>query len=236
MPQHKPSTVQEIVGDFLGRRDAILRALTEDKVEFYEQCDPDKDNLALYGHPEGEWEVTLPAEEVPAELPEPCLGINFARDGMDERDWLALVAVHSDAWLMAVAFYYGSQLNAQERRELFTALNAPDTLYEIITEKATGTQKRRRRMEFQHDQDDPGKAQASKEPLPSGRLVTDDDVPHLKGRSAELYWPPDRLWYLVEILTVNPKKMTANIKYTNGDEEELDLNEVIDEGHMSLLT
>ena len=28
----------------------------------------------------------------------------------------------------------------------------------------------------------------------------------------------------------------CSIKYTNGDEEELDLNEVIDEGHMSLLT
>ena len=41
-----------------------------------------------------------PAEEVPAELPEPCLGINFARDGMPRRDWLALVAVHSDAWLL----------------------------------------------------------------------------------------------------------------------------------------
>ena len=41
-----------------------------------------------------------PAEEVPAELPEPCLGINFARDGMARRDWLALIAVHSDAWLL----------------------------------------------------------------------------------------------------------------------------------------
>lgn len=26
--------------------------------------------------------MTLPAEEVPPELPEPALGINFARDGM----------------------------------------------------------------------------------------------------------------------------------------------------------
>lgn len=51
--------------------------------------------------------MDLPAEEVPAELPEPCLGINFARNGMQQRDWLALVAVHSDAWLLSVAFYYG---------------------------------------------------------------------------------------------------------------------------------
>jgi hypothetical protein len=59
--------------------------------------------------------VDLPAEEVPAELPEPCLGINFARDGMAKKDWLALVAVHSDAWLLAVAFYYGAKLSGQER-------------------------------------------------------------------------------------------------------------------------
>ena len=45
-------------------------------------------------------DVDQPAEEVPAELPEPCLGINFARDGMARRDWLALIAVHSDAWLL----------------------------------------------------------------------------------------------------------------------------------------
>lgn len=46
---------------------------------------------------------------MPPELPEPALGINFARDGMQEKDWLALVAVHSDAWLLAVAFYFGAR-------------------------------------------------------------------------------------------------------------------------------
>jgi len=51
----------------------------------------------------------LPAEEVPPELPEPALGINFARDGMQEKDWLSLVAVHSDAWLQSVAFYFGAR-------------------------------------------------------------------------------------------------------------------------------
>jgi hypothetical protein len=116
--------------------------------DFYAQCDPDKDNLCLYGNPDGSWEVQLPAEEVPPELPEPALGINFARDGMQVRecethlslftrsategipdsdpphptprrtqrkDWLALVAVHSDAWLMAVAFYYGAKFDGKER-------------------------------------------------------------------------------------------------------------------------
>lgn len=69
----------------------------------------EKENLCLYGFPSEQWEVNLPAEEVPPELPEPALGINFARDGMEENDWLALVAVHSDAWLLSVAFYFGAR-------------------------------------------------------------------------------------------------------------------------------
>lgn len=70
---------------------------------------PEKENLCLYGLSNETWEVTVPAEEVPPELPEPALGINFARDGMPEKDWLSLVAVHSDAWLIAVAFYFGAR-------------------------------------------------------------------------------------------------------------------------------
>lgn len=69
----------------------------------------EKENLCLYGLPNEQWEVSLPAEEVPPELPEPALGINFARDGMQEKDWLSLVAVHSDSWLLSVAFYFGAR-------------------------------------------------------------------------------------------------------------------------------
>ena len=69
----------------------------------------EKENLCLYGFPSEHWEVNLPAEEVPPELPEPALVINFAREGMQEKDWLSLVAVHSDAWLLAVAFYFGAR-------------------------------------------------------------------------------------------------------------------------------
>jgi len=65
--------------------------------------------LCLYGLPNETWEVNLPVEEVPPELPEPALGINFARDGTQEKDWLSLVAVHSDSWLLAVAFYFGAR-------------------------------------------------------------------------------------------------------------------------------
>ena len=52
-------------------------------------------------------------QEVPAELPEPVVGINFARDGMLREDWLTLVAVHSDVWLLSVAFYWGSKVSAR---------------------------------------------------------------------------------------------------------------------------
>lgn len=116
-----------------------------------------QENLCLYGYHDGSWEVTLPVEEVPPELPEPTLGINFARDGawagrrraqdacmstdrvllrllrllpdgcsppprrlnrllppcsgrccaagMQRADWLCLVAVHADCWLMSMAWY-----------------------------------------------------------------------------------------------------------------------------------
>lgn len=50
-----------------------------------------------------------------SEAPEPALGINFARDGMARKDWIGLVAVHSDAWLLALAFYKGARLNRDER-------------------------------------------------------------------------------------------------------------------------
>ncbi|KAK7291817.1 hypothetical protein RIF29_07262 [Crotalaria pallida] len=133
--QYNPRTVEEVFKDFKGRRSAIIKALTTDVEEFYQQCDPEKDNLCLYGLPTGQWEVNLPAEEVPPELPEPALGINFARDGMQEKDWLSLVAVHSDAWLLAVAFYFGARFgfDRADRKRLFTMVNDLPTIFEVVT-------------------------------------------------------------------------------------------------------
>ena len=114
---------------------------TPDVDDLFAHCDPERENLCLYGEQlgrdfvccpappasacffscegtrDGNWSVELPVEEVPPELPEPCLGINFARDGMQRRDWLALVAVHSDSWLMAVAYFYAVKLDAAGRCE-----------------------------------------------------------------------------------------------------------------------
>ncbi|XP_022156923.1 PHD finger protein ALFIN-LIKE 2-like [Momordica charantia] len=128
-----PRSVEDIFKDYSARRAGLVRALTYDVDEFYSLCDPEKENLCLYGHSNESWEVTLPAEEVPSELPEPALGINFARDGMKRRDWLSLVAVHSDCWLLSVAFYFGARLNRNERKRLFSLINDLPTLFEVAS-------------------------------------------------------------------------------------------------------
>ncbi|KAH9608824.1 hypothetical protein KSS87_014296 [Heliosperma pusillum] len=145
--EYNPRTVDEVFTDFLGRRAGLIKALTSDVVDFYAQCDPEKENLCLYGFPSEQWEVNLPAEEVPPEIPEPALGINFARDGMQDTDWLALVAVHSDAWLLSVAFYFGARFGFNKadsvvsltsqghfcRRRLFNMVNDLPTILEVVT-------------------------------------------------------------------------------------------------------
>ncbi|KAK2645278.1 hypothetical protein Ddye_020473 [Dipteronia dyeriana] len=133
--QYNPRTVEEVFRDFKGRRAGMIKALTTDVEDFYQQCDPEKENLCLYGFPNEQWEVNLPAEEVPPELPEPALGINFARDGMQEKDWLSLVAVHSDAWLLAVSFYFGARFgfDKADRKRLFAMVNELPTIFEVVT-------------------------------------------------------------------------------------------------------
>ncbi|OAY76737.1 PHD finger protein ALFIN-LIKE 9-like [Ananas comosus] len=134
---YNPRSVEEVFRDFKGRRAGMIKALTTDVEEFFQQCDPEKENLCLYGYPNEHWEVNLPAEEVPPELPEPALGINFARDGMQEKDWLSLVAVHSDAWLLSVAFYFGARFgfDKAERKRLFGMINDLPTIYEVVSGK-----------------------------------------------------------------------------------------------------
>mmetsp|Transcript_5385 Transcript_5385/g.9299 ORF Transcript_5385/g.9299 Transcript_5385/m.9299 type:complete len:249 (+) Transcript_5385:186-932(+) len=129
-------TPAEVYADFHGRRNGIVLALTRDFEKFYADCDPDKDNLVLFSFPDGTWAVDYPAEEVPPEMPEPALGINFARDGMTRKDWMAIVAVHADAWLMATAFYKGARLTKEERAELFALINQQPTCYEVVTGRA----------------------------------------------------------------------------------------------------
>ncbi|MCO5573708.1 hypothetical protein L7F22_027482 [Adiantum nelumboides] len=128
-----PKNVEEIYKDYKCRRAGIVKALTVDVESFYERCHPEKENLCLYGYPDETWEVDLPAEEVPPELPEPALGINFPRDGLDRRDWLSLVAVHSDVWLLAVASFYAARFDKNERKRLFSMINELPTVLEVLS-------------------------------------------------------------------------------------------------------
>ncbi|XP_020584585.1 PHD finger protein ALFIN-LIKE 2-like isoform X4 [Phalaenopsis equestris] len=137
---YNPRSVDEVFKDFKGRRAGLIKALTNDVDDFYQQCDPDKENLCLYGFPSEQWEVNLPAEEIPPEIPEPALGINFARDGMREEDWLSLVAVHSDAWLISVAFYFGSRFGFDR------AESVHQNLRPLLTQGDYSNRKKRMKM------------------------------------------------------------------------------------------
>ncbi|KAK7858101.1 phd finger protein alfin-like 5 [Quercus suber] len=54
---------------------------------------------------------------------------------MQDKDWLSLVAVHSDAWLIAVAFYFGSRFgfDRADRKRLFNMINELPTIFEIVS-------------------------------------------------------------------------------------------------------
>lgn len=215
-----PRSVHEIFENVSGRKDGLRKALTVDVERFFRDCNPEKENLCLYGEPSGAWALDLPAEEVPAELPEPCLGINFARDGMARKEWLALVAVHSDAWLMSVAFYYGAKLNVDQRKQLFTLMNTEPTLFEVVTGKRDAQMGKRARHVT----------------MAKRKLVTEADIcTSLKGSRAELFWPDDGNWYSVVINAINAKKRMATIQYDTGEIEELDLTEVIHDEQMYLI-
>ncbi|MBA0868129.1 hypothetical protein Goshw_009255 [Gossypium schwendimanii] len=175
----------------------------------------EKENLCLYGYPSEQWEVNLPAEEVPPELPEPALGINFARDGMQEKDWLSLVAVHSDAWLLAVAFYFGARFgfDKADRKRLFNMINDLPTIFEVVT-GATKKQTKEKSSVSNHSsnksksnskrgsesQPKYSKAAASKDEVEDG-MEEEDDEEHgetLCGACGENY-AADEFWICCDI-------------------------------------
>ena len=53
---------------------------------------------------------------------------------------------------------------------------------------------------------------------------------------AELYWPDDNCWYLVQIRGIDIAQSQAQISYVTGETEMLNLAEIVKEGHMSLIT
>jgi hypothetical protein len=52
---------ENVFDEYCARRKGILRALTNDVDVFFSQCDPERENLCLYGLPDGTWSVDLPA-------------------------------------------------------------------------------------------------------------------------------------------------------------------------------
>lgn len=223
-----PRTEEEIAADFVQRRSGLLKALTDEVDDFYNHCDPERENLCLYGNRDGSWSVDLPVEEVPPELPEPCLGINFARDGMQKRDWLALVAVHSDSWLMAVAFFYAVKLDAAGRMRLFKLLNQHQTLFEAVTN-------RKKSAPMSKKQKFNAVGRPTESATPSGTPLTEANLtPELRGTMAELFWPDDALWYLVEIQSYNVLSRKAKILYATGEVEDLEIDEILKDGHLRL--
>mmetsp|Transcript_3855 Transcript_3855/g.17751 ORF Transcript_3855/g.17751 Transcript_3855/m.17751 type:complete len:248 (+) Transcript_3855:1758-2501(+) len=239
-----PRTVEDVYDNFSARRDGLIKALTSDVDGFYEQCDPDKENLCLYGNPDGTWEVQLPAEEVPPELPEPALGINFARDGMQRKDWLALVAVHSDAWLMAVAFYYGAKFDGKEREKLFKHINSLPTVYEILSGKAVNKPKAKAKGaaagqppgKKTREDGAPMTAMGLKKPSTGFIQPQDGDLSALNNAQIELFWPDDGMWYKAEVVSLNTRNRSAKVLYATGDVETLSIDEIANEGHLNVCT
>ncbi len=57
---------------------------------------------------------------------------------MKKADWLCLIAVHADCWLMAMTFYNGAKLDQKGRQRLFDEINSLPTVYEIVSGRAAG--------------------------------------------------------------------------------------------------
>nr|GMD49782.1 PHD finger protein ALFIN-LIKE 3-like [Ipomoea batatas]GMD56835.1 PHD finger protein ALFIN-LIKE 3-like [Ipomoea batatas]GME02063.1 PHD finger protein ALFIN-LIKE 3-like [Ipomoea batatas] len=52
----------EVCWDFEGGRTGIIKDLTTEVEEFYERCDPNRENFCSFAYPNGKREVTLPAD------------------------------------------------------------------------------------------------------------------------------------------------------------------------------
>lgn len=121
------------------------------------------------------------------------------------RDWLALCAVHSDAWLMSLLFFWGARFNHMGRGELFALANQHPTVYEVVTGRAKRNTiyKKADIGGLEHETNGMAGEPAIRA-APSGRIIGPEEIgAGLCGRLAELYWPDDGKWYLVEIQAID---------------------------------
>ncbi|CAH8292878.1 unnamed protein product [Eruca vesicaria subsp. sativa] len=134
-----PRTVEDIFIYYRLRRVALLRAFGTDVGTLYLLCDPGyKENLCLYGYPDGTWDVKEECMVLPPNLPEPAVGINHARDSKSTIDWVTFVAEHSDSWLLSLAFFFSVDLSHHDRESLFEKINDIPTLDEKVKEYYPG--------------------------------------------------------------------------------------------------
>lgn len=211
----------------------------------YTAADPAAPALCLAAGPDGTWSLGPPHPDVPPPLPEPCVGINFAKDGTSRAEWATVLAAHCDAWLMSLAaFFMGAAgLGAAGRQTLFDRINALDPLFDAVQAWA---------HDHGHDGGDGGGGYGGdggavpppptvargggSSPRPAGRPLTEADItPALKGAACALFWPDDARWYLVDVSDVSPRARTAQVRYPSGELETLDLDEVMREGHVLLV-
>lgn len=83
----------------------------------------------------------------------------------------------------------------------------------------------------------PHLSHSAPKPQLQGRALRDSDIsPSLEGQRAEMFWPDDNLWYLVEINSVDMHTHQAKVIYTTGETEEIDLDEIVRDKALSLIT
>jgi hypothetical protein len=66
-------------------------------------------------------------------------------------------------------------------------------------------------------------------------LAPEDITTGLIGRQVALYWPRDSAWHLADIRDFDPVTRTAAVLYATGEAEELDLDHIVEHGHVKLL-
>ncbi|XP_017244584.2 PHD finger protein ALFIN-LIKE 4 [Daucus carota subsp. sativus] len=99
---------------------------------------------------------------------------------MQEKDWLSLVAVHSDAWLLAVAFYFGARFgfDKADRKRLFNMINDLPSIYEVVTDVAKKQTKEKSAVSNHSSnkpKPNPKRITEYQDKLPTGSLLKDDD-------------------------------------------------------------
>ncbi|OWM63339.1 hypothetical protein CDL15_Pgr022084 [Punica granatum] len=120
------SKVTRVFKDFEGCRAALIKALTTDR----------EGDRALYGFPDGHWEVKVPEEEMPSKFPEPTIIMNVPKDDKSFEEWLSNVAAFSDAWLLSVMTHYAKSLkfSKADRGWLFSMISKLPTVLEVVKE------------------------------------------------------------------------------------------------------